>query len=245
MSTEKASLQDHFHKSQDIRAFLSEDVMVPAVDECPNEFPLTNISDFCEDFDSFIHSSSESYLDSSLLSPLSQTMLHDFGSLPTLEGSSPSREPGNSTVYLEKLQTPLHMAVHKGSTKIVKLLLHHGADCNVTDAKNMTPLAHAVIGNHGSVTELLLAHGARLTAIDDAERSALHLAVLYRHERLLKTITHHCGEDRTLIDCPDTEGKTPLHVAIDLDLEAAVELLCEAGADLQLKYGDVTRLSHN
>lgn len=47
-----------------------------------------------------------------------------------------------------RLDTPLHMAVRRGSAKIVQLLLQHGADCNARGAQSMTPLAHAIIGNH-------------------------------------------------------------------------------------------------
>ena len=134
-----------------------------------------------------------------------------------------------------RLDTPLHMAVRRGSAKIVQLLLQHGADCNARDAQRMTPLAHAIIGNHESVADMLLSRGAQVLTMDDQQRSALHLAVMHRRERLLRTLVCHCGKDSGVLDECDVEGKTALHVAIGMDLDSAVEVLCEAGANVQLQ----------
>lgn len=135
------------------------------------------------------------------------------------------------------LETPLHMAVRSGSSKIVQLLLQHGADHNARDAQGMTPLAHAIIGNHESVANTLLSRGAQVLAIDKQQRSALHLAVLHSRERLLTTLIRHCGRNSSVIDECDMEGQTPLHIAIKMSHDLAVEALCEAGADVQLQLG--------
>jgi ankyrin repeat protein len=136
-----------------------------------------------------------------------------------------------------RLDTPLHMAVRRGSAKIVQLLLQHGADCNARGAQSMTPLAYAIIGNHESVADMLLSRGAQVLAMDDQQRSALHLAVMHRRERLLRTLVCHCGRNSGVLDECDMEGKTPLHIAISMDLDSAVEVLCEAGANVQLQPG--------
>lgn len=133
------------------------------------------------------------------------------------------------------LETPLHMAVRSGSEKIVRVLLEHGADCNARGAQSMTPLARAIIENHENVVEMLLSHGARMSAVDEHQRSALHLAVIHRHERLLKALVKHCRDNSAVINGYDKEGNTPLHIAISMDLASAVEVLCEAGANVQLQ----------
>lgn len=136
-----------------------------------------------------------------------------------------------------RLDTPLHMAVRGGSAKIVQLLLQHGADCNTRGAQSMTPLAHAIIGNHESVADMLLSRGAQVLAIDDQQRSALHLAVMHRRERLLRTLVCRCERNSGVLDECDMEGKTPLHIAISMDLDSAVEVLCEGGANVHLQPG--------
>lgn len=133
------------------------------------------------------------------------------------------------------LETPLHMAVRSGSEKIVRVLLEHGADCGARDAESMTPLARAIIENHENVADMLLSHGAQISAVDDHERSALHLAVMHHRERLLRVLVKHCRENSAVINGHDREGNTPLHLAICMDLASAVEVLCEAGANVQLQ----------
>lgn len=81
--------------------------------------------------------------------------------------------------------------------------------------------------------QLLLLHGAHICEIDSQQRrSALHWAVLHRRENLLRTLLYHCLGERALIDSYDDLGKTPLHVAIDINFEEGVLLLLRFGANL-------------
>lgn len=102
----------------------------------------------------------------------------------------------------------------------------------------MTPLAHAIVENHDSVADILLSHGAQMAEMDGRQRSALHLAVLHRHEQLLRLLVRNCPKDNAkVLDGYDMEGKTPLHLAISMELASAVEILCEAGANVHLSPG--------
>ncbi|KAH9844884.1 Ankyrin repeat and protein kinase domain-containing protein [Teratosphaeria destructans] len=137
----------------------------------------------------------------------------------------------------DRLDTPLHTAAGKGSAKIVQVLLQHGADCNARGVEGKTPLAHAVIGDHESAADILLSHGAQVLAVDDQQRSALHLAVTHGRERILRILIRHCANDNGALDVCDVQGNTPLHLAINMNLDSLVEVLCEAGANVQLQPG--------
>ena len=126
----------------------------------------------------------------------------------------------------------LHTAVQKGNDKIVRLLLEYGADCNSKDAAGLTPLLHATIGGYEEVTDLLFLYGAGVQHVDHYHRSALHWAVIHCRERLLQKLLKHCAGDCALVNGFTIEGKTALHIAVEMGFEPAVELLLEHGAKI-------------
>jgi len=126
----------------------------------------------------------------------------------------------------------LHTAVQKGNGRIVRLLLEHGADCNSKDAAGFTPLLHATIGGYEEVTDLLLSYGAGYQHVDDCHRSALHWAVIHGRERLLQKLLKHCAGNCALVNGYTIEGRTALHIAVEMGFEPAVELLLEHGAKI-------------
>src|SRR5207244_12800393 len=56
--------------------------------------------------------------------------------------------------------TPLFLAVNAGRIDLVKLLLEHGAEVNVTDVDHKTPLYYAIARQNNDIADLLLQAGA-------------------------------------------------------------------------------------
>ncbi|KAL7787162.1 ankyrin repeat-containing domain protein [Trichoderma ceciliae] len=132
-------------------------------------------------------------------------------------------------------RSPLHMAVQRGNSKIVRILLEHDADCNTKDTYGLTPLAYATIRGFEDVADLLLSHGAGIQHVDHHDRSAIHWAVIHRRDRFLKKLLKHCAGNSELINGCTKDGKNALHIAIVTGFEAAVEVLLKSGADVHYK----------
>ncbi|KAK3303742.1 ankyrin repeat-containing domain protein [Chaetomium strumarium] len=129
----------------------------------------------------------------------------------------------------------LHIAAQRGNEGIMRMLLQKGkVDCNEQDSDGRTPLMYAVIEGHEAMVRALLAHGARVGDVDRDRRSALHLAILHRRESVLRVLLSH-DEPGLDLDAYDVAGWTALHMAVERDFAAAVELLLQNGANLDTK----------
>jgi len=72
---------------------------------------------------------------------------------------------------------PLHAALALGrNPETIKLLLHHGANPNATQAGGFTPLFSAATANRQDLAEILIAHGANPHLRSDAGKTAADFA---------------------------------------------------------------------
>ena len=101
------------------------------------------------------------------------------------------------------LSTPLVTAAVSGNLEAVRDLIERGADVNGLDAPGNFPLYGAVIGEHADVVDLLLKKGAKV----NQARAANVLPVMERNN-------------------------TALHAACVVGNQRVVELLINAGADI-------------
>ncbi|KAI1636381.1 ankyrin repeat-containing domain protein [Biscogniauxia mediterranea] len=166
---------------------------------------------------------------------------------PTADGINPNSQiddstsssgsgSGSASTGPSGWMSPLHIAAQKGRSRIVLALLQHGADHSGRDSDGLTPLIHATIGGYEEVVSLLLRHGARVDVVDNQQRSGLHWAVIHRHKDVLKVLLDHCAaQDHSPINKYDVHGKTPLHIAIDVDFESGVQMLLQGGANVHFK----------
>jgi ankyrin repeat protein len=118
-------------------------------------------------------------------------------------------------------------AVKFSSPKIVKLLLEHGADPNITTSGE-TAIVPAVLYGEFEITKLLIEHGANIEfqAEDGWRYSGLKSAAMYSN-RILKYLLDQDGE----IDFQDNKGNTALMYAVNAGHTENVKLLIESGAN--------------
>ena len=136
---------------------------------------------------------------------------------------------------------PLHVACMNGRTDVVNLLLSRGADPNgETELCRRRPLHIAVRGGYRPIVSLLLKHGADVTKRDLEGNTLLHLACLTKQAEMLGSlVTESQLSDEELkravnLGKPITEW-TALHVAAQVGLGPAVQILVGAGANVKVK----------
>lgn len=111
--------------------------------------------------------------------------------------------------------TPLHWAACNGQTKILALLLAHGADINAFTHEDHTPLHMAANNEHPEAVQQLLAEGADVTLADYEEGwTALHQAVHRNRPDIIKALIA-AGAN---IHQEDLDGDSALSMAEDSDI---------------------------
>ncbi|XP_030749052.1 serine/threonine-protein phosphatase 6 regulatory ankyrin repeat subunit A-like isoform X1 [Sitophilus oryzae] len=140
---------------------------------------------------------------------------------------------GKEVVHLrdEKQRTPLHIAAVHGHTECAKLLLSNGAQSQVVDEEGRTPFIVAAQYGQSNVAELLLTHNIDLMACDGCGNTALHWACLKRHYHTALLILEHCLNP-DMVNVPNSDRKTPLHLAATNGLVDVTRELLKKGANV-------------
>jgi len=125
---------------------------------------------------------------------------------------------------------PLHLAARAGQVAIVRELADHGATLAARDSASRTPLELALTHGRTQVAVLLVQLGAPLEA-----------------QAMLVTLVHAGVWDRDSVDFllrrgadlnrPDAQGRTPLHLAVNLGHLETVKRLIARGADVNRPDG--------
>lgn len=135
---------------------------------------------------------------------------------------------------------PLHIAVLHDDIALVQRLCRltraAGASVDVFNSLRQTPLHLAlIVGNHPAV-EVLLREGASVLLRDRNGNTALHLALKYPSLPCLRLVlSHHLASK--VVDVPDFDGYSPLHLAVLLNKPEVVSLLIKASCDVNVPDG--------
>ncbi|KAK2953148.1 putative Heterogeneous nuclear ribonucleoprotein L [Blattamonas nauphoetae] len=156
----------------------------------------------------------------------------------------------------ELSETPVSIAAKSGTVPVLHFLLGHGGDFHYTDHKRRTLLMHAANAGNVLSCEYLIRKGARFTR-DTMKRTPLHHAVISGNPAAVLLILRAFSwsvapqartfslppsdpppnEDETappptLVEHQDSQGHTPLHLALSRDLTLCTRVLLENGASL-------------
>lgn len=141
--------------------------------------------------------------------------------------------PNGSRQYLENgWQTPLHIAYEHEIPSCAPFLIAAGAELSPVAEAGLTPLHYAAKYSSEQAlaeVELLVRSGANINAQDRLwYYSPLHYANVKRN-LMCSTVLIKAGCRLNLVDC---WGKTALHLALEKQWTAGVQILLDAGADV-------------
>ncbi len=131
--------------------------------------------------------------------------------------------------------TPLIIALNKRDFKTAKLLLDHGADCNIQNKFGDTPLIRVILLNTPKAVRMLLNMGADVNLVNEADISPLIIASNKGYSKIVKLLLKHGAK-------VSFESKYYRSVLIQAILTACnlnvIKLLIEAGANLNASFID-------
>ncbi|MDR1565766.1 MAG: ankyrin repeat domain-containing protein [Treponema sp.] len=129
--------------------------------------------------------------------------------------------------------TPLHIAAAIERNDIAVLLLGWGASIHARNSSSRTPFQNALAASPQMVRTLLTRD--RLYGSDDYGNSPLHIAVQEKAPvSVIRTIMDIGAKTSAL----DSEGRTPLRLALDLNDWSAAKILADSGSDVYLSARD-------
>ena len=108
--------------------------------------------------------------------------------------------------------SPLHVAARMGDTQTMEVLLQHGADYKLVDAKGRRPLHVAAAHSMYKSVALLVDVVDNLDIGEYNGNTALHLASTANDPAIVKLLLDTAADPR----CVNTESKTPLTIALEL-----------------------------
>jgi hypothetical protein len=109
--------------------------------------------------------------------------------------------------------TALMKAAFFGHEPIVRVLLEHGADPNLTRNDRFTALALAAFFGHGETVKTLIEYGARTEAVTRAGASALTWAKVRTFDEVARCLETHAPKPVRATPTPVWHPPTPVAVA--------------------------------
>jgi ankyrin repeat protein len=123
--------------------------------------------------------------------------------------------------------TPLHLAVVMQRRDLVTLLLGCGVPIHARNSQGATPFNTALVTSPEMVSILLTKD--RILAADDDGLSPLHIAIKQQASPVMVQIIINQGGR---ISTVDSEGRTPLRLALEMNAFEEAKILADAGSDV-------------
>ncbi|KAH8716658.1 Vegetative incompatibility protein HET-E-1 [Beauveria bassiana] len=128
------------------------------------------------------------------------------------------------------LMVQLRSAARTGNLEDTKVAVERGADVNSRSMDGMTALHEAVFRGHSDVIEFLVARpDVHVNTFDDFGNTPLHDCYWIEHEEPARKLLSGGATDPNLADA---RGRTPLHMAVYQDRLGLLQMLIEAGGDV-------------
>ena len=128
--------------------------------------------------------------------------------------------------------TALHWASKKSYPEVVQVLIDAGADIEAKEEKGRSPLHKACMSGHLDIVKLLVRSGAGVRATDNKGVTCLIGASYLGHT---ETVRYLVGLKDVDINHVDSTGCTALRHAAVRNHADAVQVLIDAGADIEVK----------
>lgn len=181
---------------------------------------------------------------------LLQYFIADSVSMPSILVNPPADLDFNLIID-EEGHTPLHWAVAMARTKVVRLLVQHGADVFRVNNQGQTALMRSVLFTNNfdmkTFPSLLEILQKTIFTIDNNDQTVFHHvastagmrgkvhASRYYMECLVEKLIQHPSELASIINVRDSAGDTALIIAARVGNKKVVRLLMDAGADSKIR----------
>ncbi|KAG0094926.1 hypothetical protein BGZ93_006555 [Podila epicladia] len=181
---------------------------------------------------------------------LLQYFIADSVSMPNILVNPPADLDFNLIID-EEGHTPLHWAVAMARTKVVRLLVQHGADVFRVNNQGQTALMRSVLFTNNfdmkTFPSLLEILQKTIFTIDNNDQTVFHHvaatagmrgkvhASRYYMECLVEKLIQHPSELASIINVQDAAGDTALIIAARVGNKKVVRLLMDAGADSKIR----------
>ena len=134
--------------------------------------------------------------------------------------------------------TALHWACQEDFPDVVKVLIDAGADIEVKDDNGCSPLLLASKDGSLATVRMLVKAGADVSGTDNERETCLTLAAYFGHT---ETVRHLLCLPEVDVNQSCNSGFTSLHLGVIQTHPDVVEVLVNAGADVEAKYDGVGR----
>ena len=132
-------------------------------------------------------------------------------------------------------ETALRRAADEGKTDVVQVLIDAGADIDTKNEDGSSPLHMASRSGALKVVKMLVKAGARVNATDDFGDTCLILAAYSGHT---ETVRYLVGLPEVDVNHRNNNNKTALRCAADEGKTDVVQVLIDAGADIDTDNND-------